>query len=155
MIKENQRLLNRLHVLTDGAVLYLSLPIAFWIRFNLLPGGSISVPLSRYLVLGMVLTAVQLFAYAAFGLYQSFRRIRLRWELERLWMAGALVMAALLSFLFVQRYIDFSRLTLVVWFFLSGGLLSCKRIVLRRGLRYFRQRGYNQKHILLDRKSVV
>ncbi len=47
MIKENQRLLNRLHVLTDGAVLYLSLPIAFWIRFNLLPGGSISVPLSR------------------------------------------------------------------------------------------------------------
>ena len=149
MIKENQRLLNRLHVLTDWAVLYLSLPIAFWIRFNLLPGGSISVPLSRYLVLGMVLTAVQLFAYAAFGLYQSFRRIRLRWELERLWMAGALVMAALLSFLFVQRYIDFSRLTLVVWFFLSGGLLSCKRIVLRRGLRYFRQRGYNQKHILL------
>ena len=149
MIKENQRLLNRLHVLTDGAVLYLSLPAAFWIRFYLLPGGQIAVPLPRYLALGIILTAVQLFAYAAFGLYQSFRKIRLRRELERLWLAGGLVMAALLSFLFVQRYIDFSRLTLVIWFFLSGGILSCKRIVLRRGLRYFRQRGYNQKHVLL------
>ena len=149
MIKENQRLLNRLHVLSDGAILYLSLPAAFWVRFYLLPDGVITVPLLRYLALGTILTAVQLFAYAAFGLYQSFRKIRLRQELEKLWLAGGLVMAALLSFLFVQRYIDFSRLTLVIWFFLSGGILSCKRIVLRRGLRYFRQRGYNQKHILL------
>ena len=149
MIKENQRLLNRLHVLTDGAVLYLSLPAAFWIRFCLLPNGIITVPLSRYLALGTILTAVQLFAYAAFGLYQSFRKTRLRQELEKLWLAGALVMGALLSFLFVQHYINFSRLTLVIWFLLSTGALSCKRVVLRRGLRYFRQRGYNQKHVLL------
>lgn len=149
MIKENQLLLNRLHVLSDGAVLYLSLPIAFWIRFYLLPNGVITVPLPQYLALGTVLTAAQLLAYAAFGLYQSHRSIRLRKELERLWLAGALVMAVLLSFLFVQHYIDFSRLTLVVWFILSTGVLSCKRVVLRRGLRYFRQRGYNQKHVLL------
>lgn len=149
MIKENQRLLNRLHVLSDGAIVYLSLPVAFWIRFYLLPNGVISVPLSRYLTLGIILTAVQIFVYAALGLYQSFRKIRLRRELERLWLAGALVMGALLSFLFVQHYIDFSRLALVIWFVLSTGTLSVKRIVLRRGLRYFRQRGYNQKHVLL------
>lgn len=149
MIKENQQLLNRLHVLSDGAIVYLSLPAAFWIRFYLLPRGIITVPLSQYLALGTILTAVQLFAYAAFGLYQSDRKARLRRELEKLWLAGALVMGALLSFLFVQHYIDFSRLTLVIWFVLSTGALSCKRIVLRRGLRYFRQKGYNQKHILL------
>lgn len=149
MIKENQRLLNRLHVLSDGAIVYLSLPAAFWIRFYLLPGGVITVPLPQYLALGTILTAVQLFAYAAFGLYQSFRKTRLRRELEKLWLAGALVMGALLSFLFVQHYIDFSRLTLVVWFVLSAGALSCKRVLLRRGLRYLRRRGYNQKHVLL------
>ena len=148
MIKENQRLLNRLHVLSDGAVLYLSLPAAFWIRFHVLRGGTVTVPLWRYLVLGVVLTLAQLFVYAALGLYQSQRKARLVWELERLWLAGGLVMGALLSFLFVQRYVDYSRLTLVVWFFLSGGLLSCKRAALRRGLRYFRQRGYNQKHVV-------
>lgn len=149
MIKENQQLLNRLHVLSDGVILYLSLPIAFWVRFYLLPEGYSSVPLSRYLVLGVVLTAVQLFAYAAFGLYQSFRKKRLRRELERLWLVGALMMAGLLSFLFIQRYIDFSRLTLVIWFFLSGGALSLKRALLRRNLRRFRQKGYNQKYVLL------
>ena len=37
----------------------------------------------------------------------------------------------------------------MIWFLLSGGLLSFKRVVLRRGLRYFRQKGYNQKHVLL------
>jgi len=149
MIKENQRLLNRLHVLSDGVILYVSLPVAFWVRFYLLPGGYISVPLSRYLVLGVVLVAVQLFTYAAFGLYQSFRKVRLRRELGRLWPANALVLAVLLSFLFVQHYIDFSRLTLMIWFVLSTGLLSCKRVLLRRCLRYLRQKGYNQKHVLL------
>ncbi len=149
MIKENQRLLNRLHVLSDGAIVYLALPIAFWIRFYLLPGGIITVPLAQYLALGTILTAVQLFAYAALGLYQSFRKVQLRRELEKLWLAGALVMGVLLSFLFVQHYIDFSRLTLVIWFVLSTGALSCKRVVLRRGLRYFRRQGYNQKRVLL------
>lgn len=149
MIKDNQRLLNRLHVLSDGTVLYLSLPIAFWIRFSVLPGGYISVPLIQYLSLGVVLTIVQLFTYAVFGLYQSFRKVRLRRELERLWLAGSLVLTVLLSFLFVQHYIDFSRLTLIIWFFLSGGVLSVKRVILRKGLRHFRRKGYNQKHVLI------
>lgn len=149
MIKENQQLLNRLHVISDGVVLYLALPVAFWLRFYILPGGFITVPLSQYMILGVLLAAVQLFVYAAFGLYQSFRKVRLRRELERLWLASALVMTVLLSFLFVQHYIDFSRITLVIWFFLSTGLLSCKRLVLRRVLRHFRQMGYNQKHTLL------
>lgn len=149
MIRENQQLLNRLHVFSDGVVLYLTLPAAFWIRFFSLPGGAITVPLRQYLLLGVVLTAVQLFVYAAFGLYQSFRKTGMRKELERLWVANALVLSVLLSFLFVQHYIDFSRLTLIIWFFLSSGLLSCKRVALRRALHYFRQRGYNQKHVLL------
>lgn len=149
MIKENQQMLNRLHVLSDGAILYLTLPFAFWLRFYVLPGGYITVPLSHYLILGLLLTAVQLFAYAAFGLYQSYRKSRLRQELERLWMASALIMAVLLSFLFVQHFIDFSRLTLIIWFFLSSGLLSGKRALLRRLLRHFRQLGYNQKHTLM------
>ncbi len=149
MIRENQQMLNRLHVLSDGVVLYVSLPIAFWIRFYLLSGGVVSVPLADYLALGVLLTIAQLFTYAAFGLYQSFRKARLRQELERLWLASALVMAVLLSFLFVQHYIDFSRLTLVIWFFLSTGVLSFKRVALRRVLRHFRQMGYNQKHVLI------
>ena len=149
MIKENQALLNRIHILSDGAIVYLTLPAAFWIRFYILPDGIITVPLSRYLILGVFLTVLQLFACAALGLYRSFRRTRLRRELSRLWLSRALVMALLLSFLFVQRYIDFSRLTLAIYFVLNVGTLTCKRILLRRLLRGFRQMGHNQKHVLI------
>lgn len=149
MIKENQQLFNRLHVLTDALILYLSLPAAFWVRFYVFKGGIISVPLSSYLVLGVFLTLIQLFTYAAAGLYTSFRRTRLRKELSSLWLSSGLIMALLLSFLFVQHYIDYSRWALAVYFFLSVGLLSGKRIVLRKTLRLFRQKGYNQKHVLL------
>ena len=51
MIRENQRLLNGLNVFSDGVIVFLSLPAAFWIRFFVLPGGVITVPLSRYMAL--------------------------------------------------------------------------------------------------------
>lgn len=149
MIKENQNLLNRLYILSDGIIMYPMLPVAFWIRFYVLPGGIMSVPLSQYLILGIFLIVVQLFTYAAFGLYRSFRRTRLRKELSQLWLASALDMAILLSFLFVQHYIDFSRWTLAIYFLLSVSALSCKRIFLRKILHAARQKGYNQKHVLV------
>ena len=88
MIKENQQLFNRLHVISDGIFLFLSLPVAFWLRFYVLPNGIITVPLSQYMLLDIFLTAAQLFTYASFGLYQSFRKTRLKKELPRLWLAG-------------------------------------------------------------------
>ena len=53
MIRENQRLLNRLNVISDALILYSLLPLAFWVRFYVLPGGVPTVPLEQYLVLGV------------------------------------------------------------------------------------------------------
>ena len=33
MIRENQKLLNQLNVVSDGILSYLMLPLAFWLRF--------------------------------------------------------------------------------------------------------------------------
>lgn len=149
MIKENQALLNRLNVLSDGLIIFLTLPIAFWLRFYVLPGGVISVPFSQYLMLAGVLVAVHLFTYAAFGLYRSFRQTRLLRELARLWWASILDMAVLLSVLFVRHEIHVSRWTLAIFFALNLFLLSAKRVLLRSALRRARQQGYNQKHVIL------
>ncbi len=149
MIRENQQLLNQLNVLSDGLIIFTSLPLAFWLYFYVLPWGVISVPFSDYVVLGGCLTAVHLFTYAAFGLYHSFRRIPLTDELSRLLPASLLDMVLLLSYLFVQHEVHFSRGTLAIFFLLSTGGLSCKRILLRKLLRYFRQQGYNQKHVVV------
>jgi len=149
MIKENQKLLNYLNILSDGLIVYLSLPLAFYVRFYILPGGVVTVPLVRYLRLGVLLTAAQLFTYAAFGLYRSFRHTRLRRELSLLFRASALDFSLLLSGLFLLHGTHYSRWTLAVFFALSFSFLGLKRVILRRTLRIFRQKGYNQKHVLI------
>ena len=149
MIKENQVLLNRLNVISDGLIIFFTLPIAFWLRFYVLPGGVISVPFSQYLILAGVLVAVHLFTYAAFGLYRSFRQTRLLRELPKLWWASILDMTVLLSVLFVRHDIHVSRWTLAIFFALNLFLLSAKRVLLRSVLRHARQQGYNQKHVIL------
>lgn len=149
MIKENQRLLNQINVLSDAAILALALPLAFWLRFFVLPGGIVTVPFEKYLILDAALVAVHLFAFAAAGLYRSFRQIRLWRELRRVWTICILILVALLGVLFVARGIHYSRWTLALALVLNLGGLSLKRVVLRGLLRYYRSRGYNQKHVIV------
>ena len=148
MNRENQRILNQLHVLSDGLVLFLSFPIAFWMRFYVFH-GKISVPLVNYIVLGVVYTAAQLFTYAAFGLYQDLHGKRLRVELPRLWEATLLDSVVLQSLLFMSWGIHYSRGLLRMAFFLSVGVLSAKRIALRAVLRRHRESNRSLKQVLL------
>ena len=149
MIKENQRVLNQINVITDGLSVFCTLLLAFWVRFYLLPGGEISVPFREYENLGGVLIPIYLFSYASFGLYESFRRKRLYQELGRLLTVNILDMFLLQSFLFAFKEVHFSRWTLIIFFLLNTAALGGKRILLRMLLRYYRQRGYNLKHVLI------
>ncbi len=149
MIKENQKLLNYINIISDGLIIYLSLPLAFYFRFYVLPGGLIAVPLVSYLRLGVLLTAVQLFTYATFGLYRSFRHTLLKKEMSLLFKASTLDLLLLFSGLFLFHGMHYSRWTLALFFALSFSLLGLKRVALRLTLRYFRQKGYNQKHVLI------
>ena len=125
------------------------LPIAFWVRFYLLPGGIITIPLRDYLMIDLLLTGVHLFIYAAFGLYNSFRGVPLIRELSRLWRANLLVLVLLLSYLFLQKTVHYSRLVLGIFFLMAVCALSVKRFFLRRILRRLRANGYNQKHVVV------
>jgi len=149
MIRENQRLLNRVNVISDGVIIYAMLPVAFWLRFYVLPGGIVNKPLENYLRIGIAVTLIQLFTYGAFGLYKSQRRVKLRNELSRLWRASGLDLALLFGWLFLDHGEHYSRVVLTLFFAMSVLLLSVKRAVMRRALRIYRRRGYNQKRVLL------
>ena len=149
MIKENQRVLNQINVITDGLSVFCTLLLAFWVRFYLLPGGEISVPFREYVILGGVLIPIYLFSYASFGLYESFRRKRLYQELGRLLTVNILDMFLLQSFLFAFKEVHFSRWTLIIFFLLNTAALGGKRVLLRLLLRHYRQKGYNLKHVLI------
>ena len=141
MIRENQRLLNRLNVISDGVLIYLMLPLAYWLRFHVLPNGVATVPLSGYLRVGVGITLAELFTYAAFGLYQSSRKTRIRDEVSKLLRAGLLDMLLLLGWLFLGHRTHYSRWTLALFFLLSFGTLSLKRIAVRRPLWAIRRSG--------------
>ena len=149
MIKENQRLINQLNIISDGLIVFLMVPVSFWLRFFVLPGGVISVPLRNYLVLAAGLAVLFVFTFALFGLYQSFRKVPIGKELSCLWVACALDLAVVLSVLFIGREQHFSRWTMAIFFMLSVGLLSAKRLGMRKLMRHLRSRGYNQKHVVL------
>ena len=149
MIRQNQRLFNQLNVLTDALILLAAMPLAFWLRFEVLPNGIPTVPLTDYLWTNLWFTGLQLALMAAFGLYGSFRHTRLRQELPRLWQASLISLAGLFSWLFLGYGTHYSRLTWGIFYLISMAALSLKRALLRTLLRRFRREGYNQKWVLL------
>lgn len=149
MIKENQRLLNYINILSDAFVILLSLPLAFLVRFYVLKSGVISVPLDEYLETSLLLAALYIFTFGAFGLYRSFRGVPLIRELSRLWLACLLDLLILFSYLFISHSDDYSRLAMAIFFVISLCALSIKRWLLRRILRSMRAKGYNLKHVVI------
>lgn len=148
MIRENQRLLNGLNVLSDGVLILAAMPIAFWLRFYIMD-GVISVPLEMYLLQSTVLMAVELVIFAFFGLYRSFRNMAILRELGRVCLSHCLVMGVYLSGLFLFGDTHTSRMVLAFYGLIGAILLCTKRIALRLILRRMRKKGYNQKFVVI------
>ena len=149
MIKENQSLINKLNIITDALIVFLSLMAAFWIRYYAMPGGILSVPFSDYMLFNALATALHILTFAAFGIYTSHRTSNVEKELTKVWAAALIDAALLLSLLFILREVNYSRIALALNFVISTLLLSFKRIVLRAALKRIRRAGYNQKTVIL------
>ena len=149
MIKENQQLLNRFNVFTDFIIIFLCMPISYWIRLYLNGGVALAYELSFYLLMGAGFALLSVFLYATFGLYRSFRTRGILSELWTLIKVDILVMSALIAVLFIFRFIDFSRMLLGMYFCIIFFGVATKRILLRLMLRHWRKQGHNLKHILI------
>ena len=148
MIKENQRLLNQLHVLSDGVLVFFSMLVAYWIRFYVFTGIE-GIPFRYYVWLSAAATVICLVSYGMMGLYTSHRAIRFHREVGRFLWANALDTMCLMAGLFVFRLEHMSRWTLVFFFLVSSFLLLSKRAAMRVILRRYRRMGYNQKHVII------
>ena len=149
MIKENQQLLNRLNALSDGLIIFLMIPVSFWLRYQVLPDARVNMSLQRYMIIGLFYTVVQIGIFFAMGVYRPFRHARLRRKLSEMLVAFLLGLALLLSWLSLQHMDDYSRQMIFLWFGLSFVLLSVKRVVLIQLMWHFRGKGYNLKHVVV------
>ncbi len=150
MIKDNQKHLNRLHVVIDAAIIIISYLFAYWLIFGFMKRNA-GLPKGVYFLALFYVVPVGLLLYWFFHLYEPMRVMGRRLELFNVLKAnvvGALLFTLVL-YLAKNRLIHFSR-WMIFWFIaINITLESAFRLTLRSILRSFRRKGYNQKHVLL------
>jgi Undecaprenyl-phosphate glucose phosphotransferase len=152
MIKDNQKVFNRLMVIIDVGITAASFMLAYGFKFYFLgdgPGLGV-LPLEEYIKLLPVVLPVYALIYYICGVYAPKRTVRRRFEIFGIIKANNIGIVALIIVLYmVIREINFSRSVIGFFYIINVLVTSSFRLALRRGLRTIRRKGYNLKHILL------
>ena len=151
MIKENQTLLNRINALSDILILFISISLAYFIRFFILnPAPGVAyIDLHKYLQFTLIIIPINIIIYYFLHLYDSFRTKSFSKELSNIVKANTILIVALLSILFTVKLVHLSRLVLVIFYFINIALISVKRYTLRKVLWNIRSKGLNLKHVII------
>lgn len=151
MIKENQKLLNRLQVVLDGLVIIASYVLAWYIRFKtgVFEQDPWALSLGFYMQLLIGIVPGYLLLYYAFHLYAPKRVLGRRLEAWRVMQANVLGVMALILLLYLFKQIDISRTMLFVFACVDIFGEVLERNIVRYILRRIRKNGHNLKHIIL------
>ena len=151
MIKDNQKLLNRLHVVIDALVIIFSYTAAWYLRFKsgIFELDPWFLSLQEYMKALLIIVPGYLILYYAFQLYTPKRVQGRRYEAWHIVQANTIGLMAYILFLYLTKQSDFSRTMFFVFFCVNVFSEVTVRNIIREGLRNMRKKGYNQKHILL------
>ena len=152
MIKDNQKVFNRLLVVIDAVITGIAFIASYFIKFYIFENGpGIGVlPVAEYFKLLFYIVPGYVFLYYRCGVYAPKRTVRKRFEIYGIVQANTIGIAALIIILYmVVKEINFSRSVMAIFYVLNIFLSSGFRIMLRKALQTMRSKGYNLKHILL------
>ena len=152
MIKDNQKIFNRLMVIIDAAITAASFMLAYYFKFYVLENGpGIGVlPVINYLQLLFVIVPIYLLLYYECSIYAPKRTARLRYEVYGIIKANSIgIMTLIIVLYLIVREINYSRSVIAIFYFFNVFSTSGFRFILRKSLRKIRKQGYNLKHILL------
>ena len=153
MIKNNQKVFNRMHVAMDIVIMIISYALAYFIKFYMLNADTIGVgalpPRDYFLVLFFIVPGY-LFLYFVCNVYGPKRTIKQKNELFCIVKANTFGMGfyIIILYLFV-REIHYSRTMMALFYVLNIFFTAASRLVLRKALRSLRKRGFNLKHVLV------
>lgn len=155
MIKDNQKSLNRSHVLLDALTIIASYALAWYVIIESgiyeQPGGVL--PARVYFIPLVLIVPGYLVLYSVFHLYTPKRVQRSRMELANICKANAIGVLTITLLLYLggknPYFYNFSRAMVLTFFAINVIAETLVRNVIRRVLRSMRSKGYNQKHILL------
>ncbi len=158
MIKDNQKMFNRIHVLMDVCIIIISYLLTHYLRFYVLQylfdffktgPDEEWYTFYAYADFLKVLLPLYLFVYYFSHLYTPKRSKSILSELFHIIIANAFGFAFFSSFLYLIGERDFSRKYLGVFLILNITLSIVARFVVLQILRMARRKGYNLKHVIL------
>lgn len=151
MLKQNTKYLNRIFVLADAVIVSLALFLAWYLRIEsgVFEQEPWTLPFGNYMLPLIFLVPMYLFLHNFFGLYTPYRSRSLYDEFINLFKANSIGVLVFFVYLFIYRIVDYSRLVLVLFYFLSMVLAFGERIALRLFLRNLRRKRKNLRHIVM------
>ncbi len=157
MIKDNQKILNRIHIIIDGILIILAYISAYYLRFRLLIGmpffeledGEQFYKLYKLLPYLYILVPAYLIIYSSCNMYKPQRSHSKRIMVWNLVKANFLGILVFISILYLTKELDVSRKFSATFMTVSVLYGALFRLILAKILSEMRKKGFNQKHILI------
>ena len=153
MIKDNQKMFNRMHVVLDAIIIIIAYALAWFLKFRShLPGlysGNEALPPETYFSALILIVPVYIFLYYITSLYTAKRATSMRRGIYNVIRANTVGLLFLIAGLYIINQPDFSRTMLFYFYVLNIFLDSLIRVMIHKWLRILRKKGYNVKYILL------
>ena len=153
MIKDNQKLFNRLHLLVDAIVVAISYLLAWYIKFCTVfadtePGAG-ALDMGTYFSFLYFVVPEYIILYYFFNMYAPKRATRRKYEIGGILKANTVGIVLFIVVLYMIKQQHLSRFMMGAFFVINIVLTTICRTLIRNTLLYFRKKGYNLKYILL------
>jgi len=158
VIKDNQKMLNRLHILLDALIIVISFISAYYIRFYSILTNlsffrvnkgtfySLQVYIQKSLY---IIVPLYLIIYNQAKLYTP-KRSKKKWnEFFHIIYSNIIGLAFYFFYLYILKEMDISRKFIGLFTAINILLCTAARMSIAHALRVARKKGYNLKHVIL------
>lgn len=146
MIKGNQKYFNRLHVLLDALIIAASYVLSWVIKFY---DDSVTMMNHMYIIGLLCIIPMYLILYAVFNVYSPKRVQTMKEEIGNIVKSNTMGLVIFIMALYMLHQPHFSRQMMFIFYVINNVAEIIFRNCIRWVLRKIRNRGFNQKHILL------
>ncbi len=154
MIQKNQRILNAVNILTDAVIILAAYVFSSWLWLDVFQANSPNMAGIDSFRRGVgpaafLYASTMVLILAILGMYKPARVRKLGKEVMIALEANIIGILIVGTVLYLFRLQEFSRGVLGMFFLSSFGILCAKRVLLQGVLRTMREKGFNQKHVVV------
>ena len=150
MLREQSRLIIKIHKFLDICLTFIAFSSAYYIKENLLPlshRGLLAGP--NYSLILLMIIIIWLLVLDQFGLYLTYRTQKMSQILLQMLKAVSASMGLLVLCMYLLKIDDVSRMMLSIFFLLNITMLGLFKGSVFKIMRNFRRKGFNFRRLLV------